>query len=129
MSDDDVVTRGPDVLESMQPSAAHDQAPEPEALSDQSPLVALQRELELARAREARLQLDNHRLAKALEEAERELADLATLREDAELGRRAHDAAIRLQMLEGSASWRLTRPLRSIATEARRAAERWRRER
>lgn len=89
-------------------------------------LRELQQELELARARETRLQIANHRLAEALEQAARQLADLTTLREDAEIGRRAGDAALRLQVLESSLSWRLTAPLRAMM-EAQRMAERWRR--
>ncbi len=100
------------------PSSA---APDRDALDG---LRSLHQELELAHAREARLQVDNHRLAQALETAERELTDLPTLREEAEIGRRARDAALRLQVLETSSSWKLTRPLRSLAAEARRVAER-----
>lgn len=89
-------------------------------------LRSLQHELELARATEARLRHDNQRLARALEQAERQLAYLPTLREDAEVGREAPGAAYRLQVLEHSLSWRLTRPIRSLSMEARRVTERLR---
>lgn len=89
-------------------------------------LRALQQELELARAREQRLQTDNRRLATALEQAELQLADLSTLREEAEFGRRARDTSLRLQVLESSTSWRVTRPLRAVSNVARLVAERLR---
>jgi hypothetical protein len=84
----------------------------------------LRQALELARAREARLQADNRTLVEALERAERQLGELATLREEAEIGRRQRDAAFRLQVLESSSSWRLTRPLRLVSVELRRLLER-----
>lgn len=102
-----------------------DQAPD-DALASQTAIRSLQQELELARARERRLQVDNHRLATALEQAERQWADLSTLHEEAEFGRRARDAALRLQMLESSTIWRLTRPLRIMSMAARYVSERLR---
>jgi len=97
-----------------------------DAPATQTAVRSLQQELELARAREARLQADNHRLAGALEQAELQLADLSTLREEAEFGRRARDAALRLQLLQSSTSWKLTRPLRAASMAARYVAERLR---
>ena len=111
---------------SVRPPADRDHTPDADAAASQVALRLLQQELEVSRAREERLRADNHRLAEALEQAERQLADLTTLREEAEIGRRATGAALRLQVLESSSSWRLTRPLRMMM-EARRAAERWRR--
>lgn len=99
--------------------------PHSEPIESES-IAALEQELELARAREARLRADNHQLADALERAERELTELPTLRDEAEIGRRARDAELRLAMLESSSSWRLTRPLRAMSTEVRRVAERLR---
>ena len=104
-------------------TAAGGGMPDDDGLAGHPALRALHQALELARAREARLREDNHRLAEALEQAEQELAALPALRDDAEVGRRARDAAVRLEVLESSASWKLTRPLRSLSLELRRVAE------
>ena len=84
----------------------------------------LRQELELANAREARLRADNSTLANALERAEQQLGELPTLREEADIGRRQRDAAVRLQVLQQSSSWRMTWPLRLLARELRRLRHR-----
>lgn len=78
----------------------------------------------MANAREARLRAENRTLAGALEHAEQQLGELPTLREEAEIGRRQRDAAIRLQVLLQSSSWRVTWPLRFFSRELRRVRQR-----
>jgi hypothetical protein len=85
---------------------------------------ALRQELEVANAREARLRAENRTLADALEHAEQQLGELPTLREEAEIGRRQRDAAVRLQVLLQSSSWRVTWPLRFFSRELRRVRQR-----
>lgn len=85
---------------------------------------ALRQELQTANAREARLRADNRTLADALEHAEQQLGELPTLREEAEIGRRQRDAAVRLQVLQQSSSWRITWPLRFLTRELRRLRQR-----
>lgn len=116
-----------DAAGAAQLTAPREPGAHPDAVASESALRSLQHELELAGTREARVRHDNQRLAKALEQAERQLAYLPTLREEAEVGRRTQGTAYRLQLLEHSLSWRVTRPMRSLSMEVRRVTERLRR--
>jgi hypothetical protein len=75
-------------------------------------IAALERELAQMRGREASWRAERGRLLAALETAEREVADLPALRHEAEVTR---DTAYWLAVVQGSWSWRLTRPLRAVA--------------
>jgi len=73
-------------------------------------IAALERELAQMRGREAGWREERRRLMAALEAAEREVADLPALRHEAQVTR---DTAYWLAVVQGSWSWRVTRPLRA----------------
>jgi hypothetical protein len=84
-------------------------------------VAELERELAQMRGREAGWQAERGRLVAALEEAEREVADLPALQYEAEVTR---DTAYWLAVVQSSWSWRLTRPLRAVSRLAGRVRRR-----
>jgi hypothetical protein len=80
------------------------------ALALEQRIAELERELAQMRGREAGWRTERGRLVAALEAAEREVAELPSLRYEMEVTR---DTAYWLAVVQSSWSWRLTRPLRA----------------
>src|SRR2546421_4345110 len=103
-------------IESRQPSGLHARREERLRLSAPEQRVAeLQREVAQLRGRETTWRAERARLLAALEEAEREVAELPAIRHEADVTR---DTAYWLAVVQASWSWRLTRPPRARSPPA-----------
>ena len=91
--------------------------PEPEVQRDAPDIAALQRELAHLRGREEGWREERRRLLGALDDAERELAELPAMRAELQASR---EAAYWLAAVQSSPGYRVLEPLRRLGRRLRR---------